>query len=145
MANPAPWYSDGLRFSCTRCGNCCSGPPGYVWVSAREIAEIAEALGLSAEAFRRQHTRSAGSRRSLLEYRNGDCEFLERQADGKTACRIHTTRPAQCRTWPFWKSNLEGPASWEAVGRTCPGLNQGRLHPLPVIQAELRKCAGRPL
>ena len=30
----APWYRDGLRFTCTRCGNCCTGAPGYVWVDA---------------------------------------------------------------------------------------------------------------
>ena len=29
-----PWYRDGLRFECTRCGHCCTGAPGYVWVDA---------------------------------------------------------------------------------------------------------------
>ena len=30
-----PWYRDGLRFACTRCGACCTGAPGYVWVDRR--------------------------------------------------------------------------------------------------------------
>ena len=25
-----PWYNDGLRFTCTRCGHCCTGEPGFV-------------------------------------------------------------------------------------------------------------------
>ena len=37
-----PWYQDGLQFSCTGCGNCCTGPAGYVWVSEEEIVRIAE-------------------------------------------------------------------------------------------------------
>ena len=34
------WYQAGLRFGCTQCGNCCSGPPGYVWVNREEIRAI---------------------------------------------------------------------------------------------------------
>ena len=32
-----PWYGGGLRFTCTQCGNCCTGQPGYVWISKKEI------------------------------------------------------------------------------------------------------------
>ena len=37
-----PWYQDGLRFRCTRCGHCCTGTPGNVWINEEEIAAIAE-------------------------------------------------------------------------------------------------------
>ena len=30
------WYAEGLRFGCTQCGNCCTGPPGAVWFTAEE-------------------------------------------------------------------------------------------------------------
>ena len=30
------WYEDGLRFSCSQCGNCCTGPPGAVWFTDNE-------------------------------------------------------------------------------------------------------------
>ena len=43
------WYKDGLRFTCTQCGDCCSGPEGYVWVNDEELAKIAEFLGKRAE------------------------------------------------------------------------------------------------
>ena len=39
------WYRGGLRFSCTQCGKCCSGAPGYVWVTKDEIEQIAAFLG----------------------------------------------------------------------------------------------------
>ncbi|MBN2445884.1 MAG: YkgJ family cysteine cluster protein [Phycisphaerae bacterium] len=140
-----PWYADGLRFQCTRCGNCCSGPPGYVWVSKEEVAAIARQVGLTPDEFTDRHTRTIGSRRSLLELDGGDCEFLDRRPDGTTGCRIHRARPVQCRTWPFWASNLKSNRSWEATGRVCPGLNRGELHPLPVIQQQRHAGASRPI
>ena len=35
------WYADGWRFSCTQCGDCCSGSEGYVWVNQAEIDAMA--------------------------------------------------------------------------------------------------------
>ena len=41
------WYASGLRFTCEAgCGLCCTGAPGFVWVTAEEIADIAARLGL---------------------------------------------------------------------------------------------------
>lgn len=141
------WYSDGLQFTCTQCGNCCGGAPGYVWVSPDEVRQIAAFLGVDVTDFETHHTRVDHRLRSLLEFENGDCEFLVRDADGKTRCSIHPVRPTQCRTWPFWQSNLTNRRAWQATGRSCPGLNHGQHHPLPVIQAALREnaLAGLPL
>jgi len=66
-----PWYKDGLRFQCTRCGNCCTGPPGYVWVTPEEIAAIAEHRGESVDEVQALFTRLVGKRRSLKEKPNG--------------------------------------------------------------------------
>jgi Fe-S-cluster containining protein len=133
------WYAAGLSFECLRCGNCCSGAPGYVWISPRELRAIARLLGLPPLRFEQQHTRRVGQRQSLLELEDGDCEFLVREPDGKTHCAIHAARPRQCRTWPFWKSNLASARQWAAAARHCPGMNQGEHHPLSVIQAALRQ------
>jgi len=140
-----PWYADGLRFTCTRCGNCCGGAPGYVWVNAEERRDIAAFLKITLAEFEATHTRVVGERRSLLERPNGDCEFLTRDPSGRAACRIHEVRPTQCRTWPFWRSNLETPSAWRATGRHCPGVNQGACHPLPVIRAALAANRALPL
>ncbi len=143
---PAPWYADGLRFGCTQCGRCCGGAPGYVWVTDEEIERIAARLQLSADEFRERHTRkAAGWRRSLLELRNGDCEFLARDDAGKARCTIYEDRPVQCRTWPFWKSNVESLADWQTAAKGCPGIGKGEQHPLPVIEAALLRNGSLPL
>lgn len=133
------WYADGLHFTCTQCGNCCSGAPGFVWVMPDEVRRIAAFVGLDAAEFESRHTRTENGRKSLLEHPDGDCEFLERAPTGKTSCRIHAVRPVQCRTWPFWDSNLRNRRAWDSAARGCPGMNTGEHHPLPVIQGALRR------
>jgi Fe-S-cluster containining protein len=128
-----PWYKDGLRFQCTRCGNCCTGPPGYVWVTPEEIAAIAEFRGESLDQIQALFTRLVGRRRSLKEKANGDCVFYSRQE----GCTIYPVRPRQCRTWPFWESNVATPESWQRTRRVCPGSGQGELIPAEEITRRL--------
>lgn len=125
------WYADGLQFECQACGGCCSGAPGYVWLSEDEIERIADRCGLSVPDFEARFVREVGNRKSLIEYPNGDCVFYDRF---HTNCKIYRDRPAQCRTWPFWSSNLESLEAWENASRTCKGCNQGRLFTLEEIQ-----------
>lgn len=134
MLTKQKWYSAGLRFECTQCGNCCSGPPGYVWVTKQEIARIAAFLGREDKRLDNKHLRREGFRHSLTEKPDGDCVFLKRQ-DGKALCSIYPVRPHQCRTWPFWNANLKTPDAWnEAHCTTCPGMNQGKHYPLVQIE-----------
>lgn len=133
----APWYRDGLRFACTQCGNCCSGPPGAVWFTVEEGRAMASALGLDEAAFLDRYARRIGGRRSLVERREGDrydCVFLVREG-GRAGCSIYAARPRQCRTWPFWRENLESEEAWAAAKRRtpCPGMDSGQLHPLVTI------------
>jgi len=128
-----PWYHEGLRFRCTRCGNCCTGPPGVVWVEPEEIAAIAEFRGETAEQTRGLHTRIVGRDRSLREKPNGDCVFYEREQ----GCTIYPVRPRQCQTWPFWDSNVVTPESWRRTQAACPGANQGDLIPVEEITRRL--------
>ena len=148
MSDPGPacqWYADGLQFACTSCGHCCSGTPGYVWVTSDEIDRIARHLGVNSVEFHRKYVRRVGFGRSLLEKPGGDCEFLQRLPAGKTACTIHPVRPVQCRTWPFWKSNVASPESWSLTAADCPGIGHGDTHPLPFIDAALLENGSRPL
>ena len=46
------WYERGFRFECTRCGACCRGEEGYVWVTDADIKRMARALGMDAGGFR---------------------------------------------------------------------------------------------
>lgn len=127
-----PWYSAGLSFSCTQCGNCCTGSPGYVWVSEADIRAIAEYLDKPIGEVRLLHTRPARGKTSLTEYANGDCTFF----DPKTRrCTIYPVRPVQCRTWPFWNQNLATPEAWKQTQTACPGAGCGNLVSLEAIEA----------
>lgn len=130
-AAPDPWYRDGLRFTCTRCGNCCTGAPGYVWVDPQEIERLAEVVGLSIEDFGARYLRRVGQRISLIERPNGDCIFW----DGEAGCTVYEGRPTQCRTWPFWPDTIETPEDWEALREGCPGAGHGQWFSVEQIEA----------
>lgn len=114
------WYKDGLKFECTQCGNCCTGAPGYVWITISELYRIAEFLGIDDREFTRRYVRKVNNRLSLIELPNGNCVFYEK------GCKVYPVRPSQCRTFPFWKEVVERPSTWEEAARECPGMNQGR-------------------
>jgi Fe-S-cluster containining protein len=147
---PAPWYAQGLRFTCTCCGNCCTGGPGFVWISEEEICRLAAHLKLTPQQTVERYCRKINGRFSLKESRslsgNYDCVFLKEIKPPRTSrraqvivqarrvCGIYEARPLQCRTWPFWPENLESPADWKSKTRMCPGMNTGKHFPLEKIE-----------
>ena len=131
------WYRDGLKFTCTQCGNCCSGDPGYVWATKEEIGRISAHLGRKDGWLDPTHVRRVGLRYSLTERAGGDCIFLKRE-NGKAMCSIYPVRPLQCRTWPFWTENLKSQREWNAIAaQKCPGMNTGDRHDL--VQIEIQR------
>ena len=134
------WYSGGLKFTCTQCGNCCTGGPGFVWISKDEIVRLANFLGITPEETVEQYCRKVDGRFSLRERRNKagtfDCVFLTQQpavpSDGQTVthtragCGVYPVRPLQCRTWPFWPENLGSREAWDQSAKKCHGMNRGR-------------------
>jgi uncharacterized protein len=129
-----PWFKDGLPFTCTQCGHCCTGAPGFVWVTEEEIEKIAEFRGEPVREFTALNTRKAKGRVSLREKANNDCIFWEKDR----GCTVYPVRPAQCRTWPFWGSNVETPEEWEKTVAVCPGSGQGELIPVEEILRRVR-------
>ena len=148
VSGPAPaidetvWYARGLRFSCTQCGNCCSGAPGYVWLTHDDMHRIASYLQMPFDDFTRTYVRRVGNRYSLTEQFNYDCTFLTRDKEGKAGCMICPVRPMQCRTWPFWNDNLKAPSAWERAASRCPGMcdADAPAYDLPHIE----KCRQHP-
>jgi Fe-S-cluster containining protein len=118
-----PWYQDGLRFECTRCGKCCSGFPGFVWVNEAELQAIAEFRGQPLDEVIGLYARYVNGRRSLRDNLKDDCIFY----DPTAGCTIYPVRPRQCRTWPFWESNVQSPETWAKTQTTCPGAGNGEL------------------
>lgn len=129
-----PWYHRGLHFTCTRCGHCCTGPPGFVWVNDDEIADISVHRDEPVDRVLRLYTRTVEGKRSLREKANGDCIFYDRVR----GCTIYSVRPRQCRTWPFWESNLRTREAWERTCAVCPGSGKGELIPPEEITRRLK-------
>lgn len=111
-----------MNFECTRCGTCCRGEPGYVWLRESDIDDIADFLGMPRDEAILEYVRGADPRYSLKELRNGDCVFWN---DG---CKIYLVRPPQCRSFPFWKENIRTAARWKVLAEECPGVDSGKRH-----------------
>ena len=127
------WYAHGLRFGCVNCGKCCSGAPGYVWVTPKEIEKMAWDLGISKVDFELKFVRAVGNKLSIREHSNGDCVFLDRDT---RKCMLYNSRPTQCRTWPFWDENLQSRQAWRQTARSCKGCDtlDGRLYSFEEIE-----------
>lgn len=131
--NDQPWFKDGLRFECSQCGDCCTGAPGFVWVNKAEINAMAARLEMDVAKFEAKYVRLVGVRKSLTERANGDCTLL----DPKTRkCLVYLERPRQCRTWPFWESNIRTEADWQRTCEVCPGSGEGKLVTVDQILAQ---------
>ncbi len=92
---------------------------------------MAAAMQMEVEPFRDKFVRQVGDRESLIEYSDGDCIFLDPQTRG---CMVYQARPTQCRTWPFWDSNVVSPTAWKRTCEVCPGAGEGKLYSLAQIE-----------
>ena len=126
-----PWYHSGLRFECTRCGNCCRnhGEYSYVYLAEADLVALTSHLGLTRSEVLERWCSSDGGW-TVLRMDRPACPFL----DTEGGCQVYAARPKQCRTWPFWEDNLER-ARWEgAVSDCCPGIGSGPLHPAAEVE-----------
>jgi uncharacterized protein len=141
MTAPSDWFAaDGLQFTCSKCGNCCSGEPGFVQFTSAEGERMAARLGLDVATFYERHTREQDGAILLREKpsREGlDCALLERDANGKGVCTVYADRPTQCKTWPFWPENLASRSQWEQAKSStpCAGMDNGQHHDAEEIRA----------
>jgi Fe-S-cluster containining protein len=129
-----PWFDDGLRFKCTGCGGCCTGSPGYVFLSHADLTRFAVHFGLTEKEFTQQYTRYIDGQYALLDREGSyDCIFLKEKR-----CSVYEARPTQCRTFPWWIHHLREPSDWEEASRRCEGINhpEGALVPSLVIQEQ---------
>jgi Fe-S-cluster containining protein len=132
-------YANGIRFACQGCGECCRtrGRYGFVYVSLPERRRLARHLRITTRAFTLCFCKKTGGFfhvRSLGK----DCIFLE-----GNRCRVHTARPDQCRTWPFWPENMTQKTWTRDIVPGCPGIGRGpRIGPRK-IQECLRQETAR--
>ena len=130
-----PWYRDGLRFTCTQCGDCCRSHGEYQWVflSAEDIARLAKHLELTNAAFLREYCdKDEDGLGHTLKWPDQACTFL-----AEKGCTVYEARPQQCRTWPFWPENLTKNTWEKEIVPDCPGAGEGRLYSI----GEIRKIS----
>lgn len=133
-----PFWSDGLRFSCTGCGRCCQ-TEGEVWLDANEFRSLVSSLGLPSEDVLDIYAEDVIAGWVKLKSKEAitaataavanpidqmgvlspttttgeQCVFLD--GEGKM-CTIYTARPVQCRTYPYWPSIVDSEAAWANEG-----------------------------
>jgi Fe-S-cluster containining protein len=119
-----------------------------VWFDETEAQAMADALGVEVREFYQRYAKRKMGRWTLEEVktkeRKYDCVFLERDEKGRGLCSIYKVRPTQCRTWPFWDSNLTSPRQWAMAAQTCPGMKLpdqpgGKFVPVEQIRVTLAK------
>ncbi|MFP4499012.1 MAG: YkgJ family cysteine cluster protein, partial [Vulcanimicrobiota bacterium] len=92
---------DIFHHICGRCGGCCSRE--NILVRGGDIFRISMHLGISEEEFVSEYIDDAGTWNKFDGYLKknpeNQCMFLEKVPSGKTRCKIHSVRPAQCREY----------------------------------------------
>ncbi len=128
------WEKEPLRFECQAdCFRCCQ-KPGLVYFDAEDIRAVAKVLHTRPSEFKAAWlTRDHGY--WVLEVEEGrPCPFLDEKG-----CSIHEVKPKQCRTYPFWRENLDSRNTWNLAGGFCPGIDQGPRVPPQTIRENLKK------
>ena len=137
-----PFYEKGLRFSCTRCSECCRLGPGYVFLSMNDLELLAEGFQMKYTGVMQKYCRwvpfPGGKKQLSLREKPGyDCIFWQ------NGCTVYRSRPLQCRTFPFWESILSTRKTWENL--SCPGVNNGTLYKWEYIENCLAQRRAEPV
>jgi len=115
------FFDDGIRFSCKRCGNCCTVDSGTVYVSSDEVSIISNFLGLNESVLIEKYLITYKDSYSIKEKNNFDCIFY------KSGCLINDVKPNQCRSYPFWRKSMSSYEKWKKHSKFCPGIGFGRM------------------
>ncbi len=96
---------------------------------------------MSLRQFERRYTeRVHGETRLRLLGKDHACPFLEGDEE-KGRCGIHTVKPVQCATYPFWPGVADSDKGWKNEAATCPGIGQGPDHPREWILVQIKAAS----
>jgi len=120
------------RFSCTRCGRCCSGGPN-VALTVYDVVRMAKFLRMHWRQFLQGYVKVIIA--DLIPHmllrgdERGRCLFLATRHDGATLCVIYPARPMRCRLYPILVESLRPKRVY--LDPRSPGVGRGRPRPLP--------------
>lgn len=129
-------WEKGLNFECQGSGGCCVSREGYgyVYMTPEDRRRVAKRLGMKTSVFTQQHCYQVAGIWALRDGEEGRCRFLQ-----GNRCSVYTSRPTQCRTWPFWPETLK-PKIWNGeLKRLCPGVGKGRKWSADEVEEQLRE------
>lgn len=113
---------EAVRFECRPgCSRCCE-VKGFVYITEKNLGEMAAYLGLSRGEFEARYVYRTRYSLRLRKPRGKQCHFLEEHA-----CAVHAVKPVQCRLFPFWPELLEDARQWRRTAKWCPGIGEGPL------------------
>ena len=118
-------FNEGIRFECQGSSNCCvsRGSYGYVYLSKKDIGELSKFFNLKSKDFINLYCDKIDGFLCLKERnKDGKCQFLDNKQ-----CSVYKARPIQCRTWPFWSTNMNSKTWNKEISKFCPGINKGKL------------------
>jgi Fe-S-cluster containining protein len=120
LENKPVYIENGLCFECQRCGTCCNGETGIIYVYEDEITAIAEFLDIDREMFVERCLYPFKDSYSIREDDTGRCIFYE------NGCAIYPVRPIQCWSFPFWYHMIKSEEAWKEAASKCPGIGKGK-------------------
>jgi len=119
-------YKNGIRFECQGSGNCCVSRDsyGFVYLSDVDIKRFSKFFKITQKKFKEKYCQITDGFIHLCEKSklNGNCIFLKNKK-----CTVYTSRPSQCRTWPFWKDNMNVKVWNQDISINCPGIGKGKV------------------
>ena len=129
------WFSKGLKFQCTGCGKCCTGSPGYVFLSHSDLQRLSAHFSLTPEEFKKTYTYQVDEKISLIDRPGSDhCVFLKDHQ-----CSVYASRPEQCRTFPWWIYFLKDEKTWKEAEKHCEGINHPDAPTVPSLEIQ-KQC-----
>ena len=132
---------NGIEFSCQMCGKCCTGfNDGEVYLYEEDILRLADFLKIKGKKglrdFAKKHLKVVddsffwkdpnAQRGKTYRYKtlgfkftgeDEHCHFLK-----GNNCSVHTARPFQCRSFPFWQMMVSSTKNFENYAQKCKGL-----------------------
>ena len=116
-------FKEGIRFECQGSSNCCvsRNSYGYVYLSNKDILRLSKFTKLKYDVFIKLYCdKTDGFTHFKEKKERSKCIFLD-----KKKCSVYEARPIQCRTWPFWKENMNTKKWNNEISKFCPGINKG--------------------
>ena len=119
------FYENGIKFECQGSSNCCvsRGNFGFVYLSSKDLKRLSKYFSISnIQFFNKYCDRTDGYLHLKEIYNNGNCLFLK-----ETKCSVYKARPEACRSWPFWKENMNAKSWNKEIINFCPGVGKGKI------------------